>query len=236
MAYTSWVAVFLVGLLGSGHCAGMCGGIAGALSLQSQDQGPRWRFVLAYNVGRVGTYALAGAAAGGLGMLLLKMPGMAALQMVLFVLTQFLLLALGFYLLGFNRAILAVESLGGYLWRRIQPLTLPLFPVRSPWRALILGSLWGFIPCGLVYSILFTAAASGDAITGAGILAAFGLGTMPTMLAVSSGFGSLRGWLGFPAIRWASGALVSGFGLWGFFRLFTGHVVMMPGSICIAGL
>ncbi len=235
MAYSGLFSIFLVGLLGGVHCAGMCGGIAGALSLQARVPTQRWRIVLTYNLGRIATYTLAGALAGGLGALLLRIPGLATLQWALFVLTQVMLLALGLYLLGVSRVTTALESLGGALWRHLQPLTLPLFPVRTAPRAFLLGSLWGFIPCGLVYSALITAAASADLWTGARILLAFGLGTLPTLLAMGLGASTLQSRWKTPAVRGLAGTLVAGFGVWGLVRLATGQVVIMPGSVCVSG-
>jgi uncharacterized protein len=208
-------AVFMVGLLGGAHCVGMCGGIVAALTVRMPGERPRRSLTLAYNAGRIGTYAAAGALAGGAGSLALLAEGVLPVQLVLYVLAQLMLLALGLYLLGVPRWIAPLERAGARLWRRVQPHTRALFPVRTPARALAVGALWGLVPCGLVYSVLATAMLFGSAAGGALVMAAFGLGTLPALLAAGEVLPALERWRRSPWVRRAAGGTVIAFGLVG---------------------
>jgi sulfite exporter TauE/SafE len=171
--------MFIVGLLGGGHCAGMCGGIVGALSMQSPAGKPSLAVHLAYNVGRILSYTIAGLLVGAVGY---AAGNLMALQRGLYVFASLMLVALGLYLLGATQALAVVERAGQALWTRIQPVTGRFLPVRGVAQALPLGLLWGWLPCGLVYSALTTALASGSALHGAATMLAFGLGTLPNLL------------------------------------------------------
>lgn len=138
------VAMFLVGLLGAGHCAGMCGGIVAALS--SAPNGSKVIFHVAYSIGRITSYAVAGAIAGSVGGIGLLITGVLPLQMVLYVLANVMLVLLGLYLAGLSSIAVRFEALGSALWRRVQPLAGRLLPVRSVGSALVVGALWGWIP------------------------------------------------------------------------------------------
>lgn len=208
-------AVFVVGLLGGAHCLGMCGGIVAALTVRMPGERPRRSLTLAYNAGRIATYAGAGALAGGAGSLVLLADGVLPVQVALYVLAQLMLLALGLYLLGVPRWVSMFERAGARLWRRVHPHARALFPVRTPARALAVGALWGFVPCGLVYSVLATAMLLGSAAGGALAMAAFGLGTLPALLAAGAVLPALERWRRSPWLRRAAGGTVIAFGLAG---------------------
>jgi uncharacterized protein len=212
---TQLAAVFMVGLLGGAHCIGMCGGIVAALTLRMPGERPRRSLTLAYNAGRIATYAAAGALAGGAGSLALLAEGVLPVQLALYVLAQLMLVALGLYLLGVPRWVAVFERAGARLWRRVQPRARALFPVRTPARALAVGALWGFVPCGLVYSVLATAMLLGSAAGGALVMAAFGLGTLPALLAAGEVLPALERWRRSPWLRRAAGGGVIAFGLAG---------------------
>src|ERR1035437_8576711 len=184
MTEFSIIAVFFVGLLGGVHCLGMCGSLVGILTTQLPKGGARWPFHLAYSSGRVASYTLAGALAGAVGQAGLLLRDVVPVQHLLFALSSLMLIALGLYLAGIWGAVRRIETIGRVLWQRIQPLTRGLFPVTTPLRAFLLGILWGWLPCGLVYSVLITALASGHAQSGALVMLAFGLGTLPNLLAI----------------------------------------------------
>lgn len=205
-------ALFLVGFLGGTHCVGMCGGIVGALSVGS---GGRWPLHLAYNAGRIVSYAAAGALAGAVGQATLVLEGQLPIRLALYVLASLMLVALGLYLIGVTRALAFTERLGQRLWRRIQPLTARFLPARSVAQAFPLGLLWGWLPCGLVYSALATALTAGSALRGAAMMLAFGLGTLPNLLLAGVLLGRLSAFTRKPAVRATAGMLVLGFGLWG---------------------
>jgi sulfite exporter TauE/SafE len=208
----SLFALFLVGLLGGTHCVGMCGGIVGALSMGGPARLP---LHLAYNFGRIFSYAVAGALVGALGSASLALAGQLPLRVALYVLANLMLIALGFYLMGVTRALAFTERLGQNLWKRIQPLTRRFLPAQSVVQAFPLGMLWGWLPCGLVYSALATALAAGSAEKGALLMLAFGLGTLPNLLLAGLLLLRLRHLVQRPFVRMASGLLVAGFGVWG---------------------
>ena len=214
----SYAAAFLVGLLGGVHCVGMCGGIVGALSFglaASRRSDPRAMLPLlaAYNLGRIASYGLAGLLAGGLGMLLASSLPVWYAQRALLLLAGLFMLGLGLYLGGWWFGLGRIERLGGALWRRIEPLARRWLPVRSASQALVLGTLWGWVPCGLVYSVLVWALSSGNPLRGAGLMLAFGLGTVPNLLFMGFAAGSLAAWLRRRGVRQLAGGLVAGFGL-----------------------
>ncbi len=212
-------AVFLVGLLGGTHCVGMCGGIVAAISMQLPGQGTRFSYHFAYNAGRILSYAVAGALAGALGASTLLLEGLWPVQKVLYLLANLMLVALGLYLAGLWQAVTQIERLGGLLWKRLQPFSKSLLPVRNPVQAFLLGTLWGWLPCGLVYSVLITALASGSAASGAASMLAFGLGTLPNLIAMGLFAQQLQAFTRHLWVRRLAGLLVAGFGVWGLVRL-----------------
>lgn len=225
-------AVFLVGLLGAGHCAGMCGGIVGALS--AQPGGGNAVLHLAYSTGRVASYCLAGAIAGTVGGLGLLFSGLLPVQLALYVLANVMLLILGLYLAGLSPLAARFESFGRFLWRRLQPLTARLVPADTLPRALAVGTLWGWIPCGLVYGVLATALLSGSAGRGALVMLAFGLGTLPNLLlaglVAKRAARVLRG----RTFRTVCGALVFGFGVSGLAHAFDLSDKIRAGVLCFS--
>ncbi len=210
------LALFIVGLLGAGHCAGMCGGIVGALSLQSPQGGPSVPVHLAYNLGRIASYAFAGLIAGAVGG---AVGDLMALQRGLYLFASLMLVALGFYLLGATQALAWLERGGQGVWRRIQPFTARFLPVRGVAQALPLGMLWGWLPCGLVYSALTTALAAGSAGKGALLMLAFGLGTLPNLLLAGLLLARFRRFAQARLTRRVSGLLVLGYGLFGLYNI-----------------
>lgn len=212
MPDSGYLALFLVGLLGGTHCVGMCGGIVGALSMGGP---PRLSLHLAYNLGRIVSYGVAGALAGALGGLSLVLSDQLPLRLVLAVLANLMLVALGLYLAGVTRALAFVERLGQNLWRRLQPLTRRFLPATTPAHAFPLGLLWGWLPCGLVYSALATALTAGSPSRGALLMLAFGAGTLPNLLLAGFLLARLRAFVQRPLLRVTAGLLVAGFGIWG---------------------
>jgi sulfite exporter TauE/SafE len=214
-----FLALFVVGLLGAGHCAGMCGGIVGALSLQATAGTPAFAIHLAYNLGRIASYAIAGLLVGALGQLA---GSLLPLQRGLYVIASLMLILMGLYLLGLTRSLAWVERGGQSLWRRIQPHTRRFLPVRGMAQALPLGLLWGWLPCGLVYSALTTALASGSAGQGGLLMLAFGLGTLPNLLLAGLLLTRFRRFAQARATRLVAGVLVLGYGLYGLAKLWQG--------------
>lgn len=206
------LSALVLGLLGGGHCLGMCGGLMGALTMAipAEQRSKRLRLLLAYNLGRVASYALAGLLVGMAGWAVANSPAAMALR----VLAALLLIAMGLYLAGWWSGLTRVEALGKGLWRHIQPVASRLMPVTSLPRALLLGALWGWLPCGLVYSTLLWAASQGDALDSALLMLAFGIGTWPVLIATGLAAERLTALLRKRGVRTAGGVLVMLFGLW----------------------
>jgi len=205
-------SALILGLLGSGHCLGMCGGLMGALTLAipPEQRARRWRLLLAYNLGRVLSYAGAGLLLGIAGVALANSPG----AMLLRVIAALLLIAMGLYLAGWWSGLTRIEALGRGLWRHIQPQASRLLPVSSVPRAVLLGALWGWLPCGLVYSTLLWAASQGNAGYSAALMLAFGVGTWPLLLLTGLAAQQLNTLLRQRRVRVVSGVLIMLFGLW----------------------
>jgi sulfite exporter TauE/SafE len=212
----SLLPFFLAGLLGGWHCMGMCGGIVGALTAGSR---PGLAFPLAYNAGRVLSYTLAGLLAGALGQGSLMLAKDLPLRLAFFSLANLLVLLMGFYLLGAGRALSWLEVAGQNLWRQLQPLTARLLPARHAGQVFVLGMIWGWLPCGLVYVALASALAAGSAVEGGAILLAFGLGTLPNLLMTAFLLDRLRRWTQHRLLRKAAGLGFVIYALHGFYAV-----------------
>lgn len=214
-----YLAAFLIGLTGGVHCFGMCGGIVGALTLglPPAPEHPllaRLPYLLAYNLGRIASYATAGALAGGVGAWAANLVSVHHAQLALQVVAGLFMILLGLYLAGWWPVLGHLERAGSVLWRRIEPLGRKFFPVRTPARALGIGLVWGWLPCGLVYSVLVWAVGAGGALEGALLLLSFGLGTLPALLAMGTAAAALAGFVRRPVVRTVAGTLVVLFGLY----------------------
>ena len=193
----------------------MCGGIITALSLglpTSIRDNPRRMllFSTAYNVGRISSYALAGLVAGLAGHLIrLTEQGFTVLQW----LAGVILVYAGLRLAGWAGNIVWLGRIGHQVWRYLQPIGRPLMPIDRFHKAYLMGMIWGWLPCGLVYTALVLAAASGDSLSAAVFMLAFGIGTLPGM--ISAGFigGNIRQWLQQQSLRYAAGAILIVFGI-----------------------
>lgn len=184
---SSLITALMVGLLGGVHCLGMCGGVVGALtfSLEPRAQQSWWRmlpFQLAYNLGRISSYMLIGALFGFLGATLGSLATFLPAQQLLQLVAGGFMIALGLYLGGWWYGIVTIEKAGQRIWFRLQPHANRLTAVRTWWQAWWYGLIWGWLPCGLVYSMLIMALSAGGALEGAMVMMAFGLGTLPNLM------------------------------------------------------
>lgn len=206
------LSALILGLLGGGHCLGMCGGLMGALTLAipPEQRTRRFSLLLTYNLGRILSYATAGLLIGLGGWALASSPAAMALRVV----AALLLISMGLYLAGWWSGLTRIEALGRGLWRHIQPLTRRFMPVDRAGKALVLGALWGWLPCGLVYSTLLWAASQGNALDSAALMLAFGLGTLPVLLATGLAAERMMALLRLRGVRMTGGVLVILFGLW----------------------
>jgi sulfite exporter TauE/SafE len=132
------------------------------------------------------------------------------------------------------RGLARLEQGGQLLWRQVKPLLRRLQPSRGPGHMLAAGALWGWLPCGMVYSVLVTAMLSGSAARGGLTMLAFGLGTLPMLLGLGLAGTRLRAWLRVRGVRIACGALVLGFGLLGLARAAGGLPHSWVQTLCVA--
>lgn len=219
MDYSILITALVVGLLGGIHCLGMCGGVVGALTfgVDVKIQKSRFRMTLfqfAYNLGRIVSYVIIGAAFGYLGMALGSLATFLPAQQLLQLVAGLFMIALGLYLAGWWFGIVAVEKVGQGLWKRVQPYANKLTPIHTLPQAWLYGLVWGWLPCGLVYSMLIMAMSAGGALEGALVMLAFGLGTLPNLLLMGV-FAfyftriARKGW-----VRKLAGLGVIGMGIW----------------------
>jgi sulfite exporter TauE/SafE len=226
----SLLAFLVVGMLGVGHCAGMCGGIVGALSVQG---GGRISLHLAYSAGRIASYSAAGTLAGSIGGFGLLLDHVLPVQVFLYASANILLVLLGLYLAGLATTVTRLESLGRALWTRLHPAARRLLPADTLPRALALGAVWGWLPCGLVYSVLATALFAGSPLKGATLMASFGLGTLPALLAAGVFAHRVARISQAKWLRFACGTLVLGLGVSGLARALDLGEKIRAGILCL---
>jgi sulfite exporter TauE/SafE len=178
--------------------------------------------VLAYNTGRILSYTVVGTLMGSMGYLATHLVAVNQVQRALQVLASLFMIALGLYLGGWWGGPVRLEQLGTIFWRHLQPLGRRLLPVHAPPQAFLLGMLWGWLPCGLVYSVLIWTIATGSAVQGGLLMLSFGLGTLPTLLAVGVFYAWLSTALRKVWVRRGAGMLVMIFGI---YRLLLGAAV-----------
>ncbi len=212
------LAAFAAGMFGSIHCIGMCGGIVGVLNagLSRVQQRRRIFYLLAYNTGRLLSYSMAGAIAGYVGQRSLAFFSPEHARSIGAAIAGGFMIALGFHIAGWWRGLAVLERGGRGLWNTIEPFGRHLLPVRYWPQALLVGAVWGWLPCGLVYANLAWSLTVGGASNGALLMLAFGLGTLPTLLVVGITADRLTHIRRVPVFRHAVGAVIIVFGLWMF--------------------
>lgn len=211
----NFYAALLIGLLSSGHCIVMCGGVVSVLSanipLHQNHGSMRFAYLLSYNLGRILSYCMAGALLG------YSFSYFGVKSHIIFqamhLLSGLMLILIGLYIGRWLNAISHIEQLGKSLWKVLAPVAKRLIPFKSPLSALPFGLVWGWLPCGLVYSTLTWSAASGTALDGAAIMLGFGLGTLPTMITVGFVSSKLKSLLQNNFVRSISAMIIIGFGL-----------------------
>lgn len=212
------VVALVLGLTSTLHCWGMCGGIVGALSMGLPDaaRDSAWRralLVTGYNLGRIGSYTLAGVLSGAAGGTMLASGHGGWAYLGLQVLGGSVIILIGIHLAGWLPRLRLVEGAGWRFWQWLQPLARRFLPIDSIPRSLVAGAIWGWLPCGLVYSMLIWAAAQADPIRGGLSMFAFGLGTLPGMISAGVAGGKLRSVSGNHPARRIIGMLLILFGL-----------------------
>ncbi len=221
----SYLTAFIAGLLGGVHCLGMCGGIVGALTFgikndnDNSNKLKQFPYLLAYNSGRIFSYTLAGTLVGGISMLAANLTALRSVQYGLEVLAALFMIVLGLYLAGWWNGLRRVEQAGGFIWKHVEPISRKFIPVSSPTQALILGALWGWLPCGLVYTILFWSITTGSALEGGLLMLSFGLGTLPMLLAMGVFAAALSGFIQKRWVRITAGSMIIAFGVFSLFNI-----------------
>ncbi|MBX6391985.1 MAG: sulfite exporter TauE/SafE family protein [Burkholderiales bacterium] len=246
------LTAFLTGLLSGVHCIAMCGGVVSALSMSARGRAAvrvqgggaaalggaaswsaRVPVQIAYSGGRILSYAVAGAVAGGIGGTVLLTQSVLPAQMVLAVLANSLLMLLGLHLAGIGGWVAQLERLGAPVWRRLAPLGRRFMPADTAPKAFAVGTLWGWLPCGLVYSTLALALMSGGAGEGAMVMLAFGLGTLPNLVMAGLAIERLQPLLRRTGVRRGAAALVFALGVWGLVRTPGLYEAVREGILCL---
>lgn len=210
---------FLVGLMGAGHCIGMCGGLVGAISQQmpTQTKGNvlvgKLQFIVSYNAGRILSYTLAGALIGGSASLLSTLFSLDIYLLSMRILAGVMMIATGLYIAKIWSGVVQIERLGKRVWQVLGPIANRLLPIKSLKQAFVAGLIWGWLPCGLVYSTLTWAVAANSAQQGALIMAAFGLGTLPALFSAGVAAQVFAQFVLQSSVRMISGLLLVGFGI-----------------------
>ncbi|MFK8083995.1 MAG: sulfite exporter TauE/SafE family protein [Granulosicoccus sp.] len=238
----SLFAVFLTGLLGGVHCAGMCGGIVSALGMMRQKpvgaistipvatisprnlthtsaQPSALASVSLYNLGRISMYTFLGTLAGAVGSVAWLMESMLPVQQIAYLVSNVLILLMGLYVLGIKRIAVVVESVGAGLWEWVRPAATRRLAGTGVLNSIMAGALWGMVPCGMVYAVLSAALVSGSPVNGAILMLAFGLGTLPNLMLL----GLSGQWLAKASrnssVRVFAGLMIMAFGVMGLMHL-----------------
>lgn len=226
---TSYIAAFLVGLLGGVHCVGMCGGVVGALCLGLEQDSTNiqnktraaFPYLLAYNAGRISSYTFAGILMGSVGWLGSHLFDIYLLQQSLEIIAALFMLALGLYIAGWWKVLANIERLGGkVIWKKLEPLGRRFMPVRSYSHAFLLGMIWGWLPCGLVYSIIIWTISTQSPIDGGLLMLSFGLGTLPNLLLMGIFASTLNQFIQQAWVRQVAGVMIMMFAGVMFYRGF----------------
>ncbi|SDJ50966.1 sulfite exporter TauE/SafE family protein [Billgrantia gudaonensis] len=208
-------AAFVFGLLGGAHCIGMCGGIMSALTFavppSMRSPARLSGLLLGYNAGRIASYMVAGALVASLGTLLALST---QLRLVLQAFAAVMLILMALYIADWWKGLLKVEALGKRLWKHLEPIGRRLMPVVKVPQAVALGAIWGWLPCGLVYSMLAWSLAVADPWHGAALMGAFGLGTLPALLVTGLAARQMGALIRHPATRSVAALTIIGFALW----------------------
>ena len=262
-ALTLPLTALATGFLGSLHCLGMCGGVSGTIAIGAATRHPSSHDramlsiaipvasisrapqvlsapqtnVLAFNAGRIGSYMIAGAMAGSIGGAIGQgwvLSETMTARTVLFLFANLMIVATGLYVMGLPQLLAPLERAGGLLWRHVSPLIKQLLPMNTVPRAALFGMLWGWIPCGMVYAILLSAISAGSAVAGMLTMLAFGIGTLPAMIAAGWAAGSIRQWTRDSRVRMAAGAAIVAMGLFGFARTDGLKELQSFGAFCVS--
>jgi hypothetical protein len=239
VAVSALISAWLAGILGGAHCLAMCGGFltafAGAGGPAAQPLRPARALALRqlpYNLGRITTYVALGAAFGAAGGTALLTVEWLPLQRGLFVVANLFLLALAVAIALNRNGIAPLQRAGLALYRRVTPLVRPLAGDDSVPARYALGLVWGLVPCALIYTVLPIALFSGGAMAGGAVMLAFGLGTLPNLVAAGWIVARARTWLDGRVARFGAAALLAAFAGLGLWRAAFGSLAAGQGAFC----
>lgn len=213
------LAAFIFGLMGSAHCLGMCGGIMSTLTLARSPSSSGIPALLAYNVGRIFSYTLAGIIVASIGSLISG--SLLVVADIMRIIASLVLILMALYIANWWKGLVYIENGGRFLWRHLQPFASRLMPVRNTSQALALGLIWGWLPCGLVYSVLIWALSVAHPMQGAAIMLFFGLGTLPAMLLTGVLASQIKDLSRSSGVRSLAAITIIIFALWQLAPLFT---------------
>ena len=243
MAASALIGAWLAGALGGLHCVAMCGGFVAAFSgaggAARAPDAPLLpartlaRRNLGYNLGRITTYALLGAAVGGVGAAALSAVDWLPVQRALYVLANLFLLALALAMVTRKDGFASLQRAGSALFARVLPAVRPLMLRESDGARYALGMIWGLVPCALIYSVLPVALFAGGAAEGAAVMLAFGIGTLPNLVAAGWIVARARAWLGSRGLRYGAALLLAGFAAVGIWRALFGPLSLSHGPFCL---
>lgn len=179
-----YLTAFLIGIAGSIHCIGMCSSIIIILSINVKDTNKKKYLIICYNIGRIFSYSIIGLIGGIFGTTLFNLSNNVILASTIKLFSGTIITLLGLYLLGLSNKFLFIEKFLSKIFYNLTPFYKKIISVKTYWKALLIGLLWGYIPCGLVYSVFIWALSSGDIIKSCLLMTFFGLGTLPSIISV----------------------------------------------------
>ena len=224
MLTASLLSALLMGLIGSTHCIGMCGGIISTLStnFSGREQAHPFLIQLFYNLGRISTYAFIGFLIGLFSSQMMDLlPNPRAVSMKI---TAVFFILLGLYVSQLVNSFRFLEAAGQKLWIHIEPFGRKYLPASNAFNAWKLGLIWGWLPCGLVYSALALAMTQVHPVHSATIMAVFGLGTLPTLLLIGHFASNVKTLLQNKWVRMVLGLILILYGLSQLFGLPASHM------------
>ena len=216
MTELTLVACFITGLVSTLHCWGMCGGITTLLVTQtSQAQNKAFNLsALYYNLGRIFSYALIGLLAGIFSQFSSNVFFFNSGHIALQIFSSLILILIAMKILGRFVLLDFIENHMRIIWAPMQKVLATLLPAQTPIQQFSVGMIWGWLPCGMVYSILLLALASGNAIDSMLYLLCFGIGTLPGMFSLGLGADSFLKRMDHQSFRYVSAAIIILIALW----------------------
>lgn len=213
MTISLFLTAFVMGLLGSGHCVAMCGGVASSLSLAIKEPIKLRIYTLLYNLGRVCSYCVAGALVSLLGSHMASRASI--ISQSLSVISAVFMILVGFYIMRLAQTLNWLEKLGKFaVWQHLVKLNKYLMPINRKSKAFLYGALWGWLPCGLVYSALLWTVSLSHPIEGAFFMFSFALGTLPAMLTLGFVSHKIKDYLNHIVVRLTLGNIFLFYGLY----------------------